>query len=271
MGAIINIEIEDLGGSLWSTPEGESLTCLVVDGEGVQELGDLVVVEILEHLSSELDALIVGTDLVDLGESLDVFQSSSQSSKLSSFSFLIKLDLDFLEESFSVVDIGLELSIGFSEVTLKLVSGPLDGVLNLVGEVLQSTERDTFFRWINRVTITLSESGEDDLGVALGSEGSTFEEGFSEPDALGVNKESGLDIVDGVDGEIETVPEIVIEETLGFWGDSVLDSLDLEIGVEDTSCVSGALSLGLSDVVWSEEELSVEVGDLNIVVIGDGD
>lgn len=67
MGAIINIEIEDLGGSLWSTPEGESLTCLVVDGEGVQELGDLVVVEILEHLSSELDALIVGTDLVDLG------------------------------------------------------------------------------------------------------------------------------------------------------------------------------------------------------------
>lgn len=117
----------------------------------------------------------------------------------------------------------------------------------------------------------MSESGENDLRVTLGSKGSALEEGFAEPDALGIDEETGLDVVDGVDGEVEAVPEPVVEEAFSFGGDSVLDGVDLEIGVEDLGGVGGAFGLGLADVVGSEEELSVEVGDLDVVVVRDGD
>ena len=66
--------------------------------------------------------------------------------------YLIELGLDLLEEVFPVIDVGLQLSVGFCEVALELVSSPLNGMFDLVREILQSTEGDALFRWVNRVS-----------------------------------------------------------------------------------------------------------------------
>ena len=43
----------------------------------------------------------------------------------------------------------VEQSVSLGEQSLKVISGPLDGVLNLVGEVSQSAHGNSFFRRVD--------------------------------------------------------------------------------------------------------------------------
>jgi len=80
-----------------------------------------------------------------------------------------------------------------------------------------------------------------------------------------------VNVVDCVNNEIEGVPELIVEDGLGVGADSGLIVLHVEGVVHlfgDGTC---DLRLGMANVVLSKEELSVEVGDLNVVVVSDGD
>ena len=117
----------------------------------------------------------------------------------------------------------------------------------------------------------MSKSWEDNLGVTFCPKGSTLEKGFPEPNTLGVDEEPSLDVVDGVDGKIKTFPKLIIEEALCFRCDPVLVGDDFEVLIENLGCVGCALCLRLADVIRPKQELSVEVRDLNIVVVRDCD
>ena len=60
--------------------------------------------------------------------------------------------------------------------------------------------------------------GNDHLRVGLGAQSSRFKERLLVPDALAVDVEASLHIVDSVDNEIEALPQLVIENFFGFWG-----------------------------------------------------
>lgn len=99
----------------------------------------------------------------------------------------------------------------FNESTCKVVSCPLDSVLDLVREVFQGAKWNGFFGWVLRVTVTLSVLWNDHLRVALCSESSAFEQWLSIPDTLAVDVEASLDIIDGIDDEAQLFPEFIIE------------------------------------------------------------
>ena len=86
----------------------------------------------------------------------------------------------------------------------------------------------------------MSESWEDNLGVTLCPESSTLEKGLPEPDTLGVHEQPSLDVVDGVDSEIEAFPELVIEEAFCFRCDSVLVGNNFEVLIENLRCIGCA-------------------------------
>ena len=143
-------------------------------------------------------------------------------------------------------------------------------MLDLVGEVLESTERDAFFRRINDISVADGLMRNDDLRVAFGSQGSGFEERFLEPDALAVDVLSCLDVVDCVHHEVQVVPEIIVENMFIFRADSSFEGVELDITIHLMTNFACSLALIGTDVLSSEQKLSVQVTDLDIVVVSNG-
>lgn len=77
MDVIIDVELDRGRRSLGTRPEGLTRFGLVVKREGVEELRNLVVEDILEHVSGEFNALIVVETRVSGGKLLDDFQTTS--------------------------------------------------------------------------------------------------------------------------------------------------------------------------------------------------
>lgn len=77
MDVIVGVELDGGRRSLGTRPEGLTRFSLVVKREGVEELRNLVVEDILEHVSGEFNALIVVETRVSSGKLLDDFQTAS--------------------------------------------------------------------------------------------------------------------------------------------------------------------------------------------------
>jgi len=84
---------------------------------------------------------------------------------------------------------------------------------------------------------------------------------------LAINVLSGLDVIDSVDNKVEVCPEIIVEEILVFRSNSCLTSFKIDIFVHSLSNVAGSLALILSNMFSSEQKLSVEVADFNVIII----
>jgi hypothetical protein len=112
---------------------------------------------------------------------------------------------------------------------------------------------------------------DDHLGVGLGAESARLEQGLVVPDAAGVHVEAGLDVVDCIHDEVEAVPEAVIEDVLGLLSHVELVVLHIQLRVDLRGDLTSHLRLRLTHVVLPEEELPVQVGDLNVVIVGDCD
>jgi hypothetical protein len=92
------------------------------------------------------------------------------------------------------------------------ISSPLDSVLNLVREVLKSTQGDRFFSWILGITVALSVVWNDDLTVTFGTQSSGFEQVFVVENASAIDEKSGLDVINGVGNSVQAFPEVVRED-----------------------------------------------------------
>lgn len=144
-------------------------------------------------------------------------------------------------------------------------------MLDLVGEIFEGAERDGLLGRINDVRVADGGVGNDDLGVALGSQGSRFEERFFEPHALLVDILASFHVVDCVDYEVEVGPEVVVEDFLVLGPYPQLLGLQPGVIVHLPSHSAGCLALVFADVLLSEQELPVQIADFDVVVIGDCD
>lgn len=170
-----------------------------------------------------------------------------------------------------VIKIGNKVAWDVNKEFVELVSAPFDAVLNLIWEVSKSAHWDGFFWWILRITVALSYVRNDHLRVGLGTKSSRFKERLLEPNAFCVDVESSLDVIDSIDNEVELFPEIIVENLFGLWANDSHIIFDIQVWVHVLSNSAGTLRFGVSDVILSEKELSVEVGDLNVVIISDRD
>ena len=144
-------------------------------------------------------------------------------------------------------------------------------MLDLVGEVSERAHWDGLLGRILRVTVGLSLVRHNHLRVGLGAESTGLEQWLLVPNTLLVDVESSLNVVDGVDDEVETFPEVVIEKIFSLRGDEGLMGCDLEGWVHVLGLAAGSLSLRFADIWLSEEELTIEVGHLDVVIVGHSD
>jgi len=82
------------------------------------------------------------------------------------------LFFELSQKAFSIFKETANFSRRFRESPFKVVSSPLDGMLNLIGEVFQCAKRNTFLRWINNISIANSDMRNDNLRMAFSSQSS---------------------------------------------------------------------------------------------------
>jgi len=99
------------------------------------------------------------------------------------------------------------------------------------------------------------------LSVALGSKSTTFQQGLSEEDATAIDVGSSINIVKCVCDTIQGTPELLVENVLRVLANTVSHCHDmaLEVWVHRLHSRSSTLTLQLSHILWSEEELSVQI------------
>lgn len=202
---VSRVELDDSRRSLRSGPERQALVGLVVEREAVKQLRDLVRVDLGEDLSSQRHKPLVAL--------LPVTHQQLQSLQLSQVlhRLLLELLLALLEKCFGIIEIFGDVGRTLDENALEVVAGPLDAVVNFEGEVLESAQGDGLLGRIGGLAVAGGKTRENHLGVALGAERSGLEERLSVPQAARVDVLSGLDVVDGVNDDIEVFPEVVVE------------------------------------------------------------
>ena len=106
--------------------------------------------------------------------------------------------------------------------------------------------------------------------MALSSEGSTFKQWFLVPNALKINILPSFDIINSINDEIKTSPELIVEEIFRITANFELNWFKARIMVDFFADWASNLTLVMANVLLSEQELSVEVADFDVVVIGYG-
>ena len=112
---------------------------------------------------------------------------------------------------------------------------------------------------------------DDHLRVCLGAEGAGLKEGLLVPDAAFINVMAGINIINCVDYEAQALPELVIEDMLSLLGHEQLMRVDIQCIVNILSDIASRLGLRLADIVLSEQEMSVQVRNLDVVIVSNSD
>lgn len=140
-------------------------------------------------------------------------------------------------------------------------------MLDLIREIFEGTERNAFFGRIDDIGVADGFMRNDDLRMALGSQGSRFEERFFEPDALAIYVLSSFNIIDSVNNKVQVGPEVVIENMLVLGTSSGLQRVESNFRVHLAANFAGGFTFILTDVLSSEQKLSVQIADFDVVVI----
>jgi hypothetical protein len=109
------------------------------------------------------------------------------------------------------------------------------------------------------------------LRVSLGAESAGLEKGLLVPDAASVNIETSLDVIDCIYNKIEALPEGIVEHVFSLLCHIQLMVLHIQVMVDVVSNLASNLTLRLSNIVFAEEELSVQVRNFNVIIISDCD
>jgi hypothetical protein len=109
------VEVDGLGGALKAGPEQLAVLGFVVQRERVEQLGDLVVEDILEHVLGKFDTSLVRMLLLDFNELFDAFKSHPQGNWF--------LKIRFVCTFLSSLTVLSRYSLGFSKY-LEASHGP---------------------------------------------------------------------------------------------------------------------------------------------------
>ena len=80
---------------------------------------------------------------------------------------------------------------------------------------------------------------------------------------------SGLDVVNSIDNKVKVRPEFIIEVIFGVGTDFEFDGLESGIIIDALADRAGDLTLIAANMFLPEQELSIKVADLNVVVVSD--
>ena len=233
VGLVIHIERLRSGAALGTGPEFVARAIKVILREEMEQVTDGEIVVAVEDFASLTD----DTSLISSGLNLD---KRLDSLKLSADTSRCGVLTEAGNESLRAADILAGILDTRAEESVELVAAPLDTVLNLVREVAERAHRDGLLRRILRIAVSLSLVRNDHLGVGLSAKSTGFEKRLLVPDALAINVETSLDVIDGVDNEVEALPELVIEHVFSLWGDKGLVSCNLEVRVHDLCLGAGS-------------------------------
>ena len=157
------------------------------------------------------------------------------------------------------------------EVADELGVAEDEAVVDVVREVVQRARRRLLLGRVAARAVVLGPVRDHHLRVALGAERAALEQRLAEEDAARVDVESRLDVVQGVDDDVQALPEVVVEGALGRRRDAVLERRGVELRVHLRHRLDRRARLRVADVVVAEEELAGEVRLLDDVVVGDGE
>ena len=173
------------------------------------QVTDGVIEESIEDITGLLDDSVDITGLLELDERLNLLKLGANTSASGVGAESSDENLRATKEFDGILSAGTEESV-------KLITSPLNAMLDLIREVSKGAHRDGLLRRVLRVTISLSLVGDNHLGVGLGAEGAGLEERLLVPDALLIDIKSGLDVINSVNDEVERLPEVVVKEILGL-------------------------------------------------------
>ena len=250
MCLIIWVELDVGWCSLWSGPEWGSLLINMVFWENAKQVEDDMMIVIIEAFLSQSDAVIETSLLLHLDEVNNSLQSGNHGGRGG-----VVLELE--HEDLGVIKVRNKISGGVNEKLVEFISTPFDAMLDLIWEVSKGAHWNSFLWWILRITIALGLVWDDHLRVSFGSKGSRLKKRLLVPNASLIDVKSSMDVIDGVNNKVELLPEIIVENILGFWTDSGHVIFNVQIFIHSFSDLSGALRFGVSNVGLSEEELSV--------------
>ena len=264
MEHVVVVKCFGSGAALGARPEGVARAIEMVLGEQVEQITDREI----EVGTADTTRYFHDTGLIssflDIDKSVDVVELGTHASGGRVLAEGGNEGLGSTDELASVLDTRGEQSV-------ELITAPLDAVLDLVGEVTECAHGDGLLGRILRVTVGLGLVRHNHLRVSLGAESTRLKKGLAVPDALAIDVETRLDVIDGIDDEVEAFPEIIVEDILSFFSDEGLMNSHLEIGVHDLCFAACTLRLGMTNIGLTEEELTVQVGYFNVVIIGDSD
>jgi len=228
---VIEVQFQSIWDSFESAPEKfSSFFDDMVSWEGIEKLFDLMIEHILEDADGQFYANFIAFLRIGLVQFLQGLQFTPEGGGV-----LPVLFLQLSQKVLSILEETDQFSRCFGEGALEVVPSPLDGVFDLIGEILERAKRDAFLWRVDDVGVADGRPGDDDLGVAFGAEGAAFEERLLEPDALSIDILSGLDVIDRIDNEFQIGPKVIIEDGLILGCDSQFQSLEIDLRVDTFS------------------------------------
>ena len=153
---------------------------------------------------------------------------------------------------------------------MELGTSPLNAMLDQVRKELERAHGNGIIvLLLDNVVVALRVVRDDDLGVGLGAERAGLEERLLEEHAARVGVATRVHVVESVAHAVERVPEGRVEGVLGLGAHLDLVARNVHGRVHALGGGGGTHRLGMADVLGAEEELTVEVRDLDAVIVGD--
>mmetsp|Transcript_25221 Transcript_25221/g.43551 ORF Transcript_25221/g.43551 Transcript_25221/m.43551 type:complete len:980 (-) Transcript_25221:283-3222(-) len=247
---IVRVELQRRRRPLRTGPERHAGCGDEVRGEAVQELADSVVVQLLELEARPHNAVLERARLGLDQARHEVVQGHTPRTR--------RLLLQPLEVV-GVVEVCIDVVGALPEEALEEVAGPLDGVLDGVGEVLEGADGDALLRRIVRRAVVLRQERHHHLCVALGAECAGLEEGLAEVDAAAIHVQPRLHVVQRIAHPVQRVPEVVVIHIFGLGGDADGVGEDVHGGVHPLRRLRRRRRFHFADVGLAEQELARQV------------
>ena len=138
-----------------------------------------------------------------------------------------------------------------------------------MGEVSQGTHRNAFLFRVVRVSIGFCLVRYYQLSMSFGSQRAAFVKRLKVNYCFFINVLPGFHVIDRVDYEIQTVSELICEHMLCFLFHSNFINLGFETLVHLIHLCTSHFTFRFANVLLSEQKLTVKIGKLDDVVIGD--
>ena len=173
------------------------------------------------------------------------------------------------------VAIGPERLNRLGEESLENVTCPLNCVLDFVRVVLQRAQRNLLFyasfprgsptlRIIGR-TVALREERHDDLRIPAGSQRAGLEQRLAEANAARIDVSAGLDVVQRVAHERQSLEERVAEQILRLRTHLRLEKLASHRRIHRPNRANRGSRLDLPDICVPEQKLPRQIASLDAV------